>query len=841
MNPLITLIAGLGIGFLIAFYAVTHWNNVKLFISDILRFVGFFCKWIRKKSVEEKYEAVINSAIDEFNSNFEDKMLPGCSVNWIDGSLDESYLEDNKAIVCLRFNKKDQDLNFYNATYSFTKTGLLPKTRHFIKKNSQKAIDLNLTKLILKNYQRRSLRVFNEKFKNEADQVRESFQKLEETEKRGLFRSLLIPELHYLGETLETTTPSKKIEQEIENFLDWFCDLATREKFENTNLNYNSPNLKVGVILVANLETYQHHGAEAYTKWAEKYASENYGAIYLLARGVQRSKMLKEIVDELVDSKGFDQVNKKVSAFEVYETGEQVEIFCYCLKPNTAKIQYQAWEKLKQHFELNKLVNGIVKLVEGDQIIVNAYGRDIGIPKDKLSSEKITHIYKYFKPEQELLLKIEKFGYEEAEISLSNIGTDTDPKIIIDNTLGENKAFKVIVDSVQLDDEGRERGLVTYCREIRRRVFVPKSKCSYSRFINLKKEFKLGQELSVQLHSFGYQFGNFIGELEGLVNPWLSIEKYSEGGIYKSKIQEINKTFVTTELIPGLECRIYRNELSWDGSVEPKQLNVDDDIDIVLIKIDRDRYKTFGSLKRVKKSGNQIFWDENGKSIFEGTVTKVVERIGVEFRAEEFDISGFVYVGELMWGFCSKIETIFPVDSNINVRAVSYNINKNELEFSIRQCQQNDFKDVVKTLAKGQSYKGKILRHVGDICQVELSVANKVVQCYVHKSEVSNKSFVTPADFPKYLPIDSEFSFRTKRVDKRNKIFELSRKKHLALLSEVTDFENPISMRVIRVEYNGAIAYSDNAEGRITINYHNLEQGSMVKAYPINSNGEYQV
>ncbi|HLW31213.1 MAG TPA: S1 RNA-binding domain-containing protein [Aequorivita sp.] len=841
MNILISLITGLGIGALITFYAITHWNNIKLFFSDLFRLFGFLGKWVRKKSVEQKYEAIINSAIEEFNSNFENKILPGCKVNWISNESNASYLDDDKAIVCLRFNKKDEDLNFFNATYSYTRTGLLPKTRHYVRPSSQKSIDLNLTKIILKNYQRRSLRIFNEKYKNENDEVKEGFEKLEETEKRGLFRVLLIPELYYLGETLDTITPNKQIEEEIENFIKWFYDLATREKDENSNLNYQSTNLKVGVILVANLETYNNYGTEAYTKWAEKYASENYGAVYLLARGANRSKILKEVVDELVDSKGFDQINKKVSSFQVDETGEQVEIFCYCLKPNNSKLQYHAWEKIRKKFNEGKLVDGIVKIIEGDKIVVNVYGREVEVPQEKLSSQEISNVYKYFHKEQELLLNIEQFDYEKGTIVLNNIDTDTDPKLFIDNTLEEKRTFKVIVDFIQVDAEGREQGIRTYCPEIKKKVFVPKSKCSYSRFINLESEFQKREELTVFLHGFSYQFGNFIGEIEGLENPWLKIDQYSEESVYKATIQEVNKSYITTEFILGLECRVYRNELSWEGKLNPEDFDVGDEIEIIIIKIDHDQYRIYGSLKRVNKSNNQIFWEENGNSIIEGKVTKIIKGIGLTFNAQKYKISGFVHISELIWGFCTDIESIFPAGSKINVRGISYDFHKNQIEFSIRECYQNDFQDFQRESELNDMFNGRVVKHIGDICRVEIGYKDKKVQGYIHKSEISNYSFVTSGDLPIYLPVGAEFSFSSKRLNKKNKVVELSRRKYLNDKMHLLDYGDSIEMIVVKKESDSAFVYGNNAEGKIISDYEELEIGRAVKAYPINKNGEFQV
>ena len=145
------LLIGLGLGFIIAYYTITHYNHIRAFIFDAISGIRFLGKWVRRKDVESKYENVINGAVNEFNSNFDNNILSNCQIKWINKDTEKSYFENEKAIICLKFDKKDQNLNFYNATYSFTKTALLPNTRNFVKNNSQKAIDLNLTKIFIKN------------------------------------------------------------------------------------------------------------------------------------------------------------------------------------------------------------------------------------------------------------------------------------------------------------------------------------------------------------------------------------------------------------------------------------------------------------------------------------------------------------------------------------------------------------------------------------------------------------------------------------------------------------------------------------------------------------------
>ncbi len=841
MESMFQLLIGLGLGVLITYYTITHYNHFRTLFSDILRGLGFLGKWVRKKSVESKYEGIINGAVDDFNSNFEDKIISNCKIKWIDKDTEESYFDDNTAIICLKFDKKDHDLNFYNATYSFTKTALLPKTRNFVKSISQKAIDLNLTKIFIKDYNRKALRIFNQKYQTEQQNVRDSFIKFEETEKRGLFSALLIPELHYLGETLATSTPSEKIESEIENFFDWFHELATRGKDERTILNYRSEHIKVGVILVANMDTYSAYGIEAYTKWADKYASEHYGAVYLLARGKNRASILREVVSELTNNKGFDQINKKVTLFEVDEHGEKTEVTCYCLKPNLSKIQYNSWEKIKSAFNKSKRISCIVNAVNDNGIIVNIHGVDFEIPKKKLSVKELPNISRYFHPEQELLLNIESFDEQHGIVEFNNIETETDPNILIESTLKENKEILVEIISIQFDREGKERGLKTYCKTINRKVYIPRRYCSYSRFLRLESTFNKGDELSVVLHGFSMEFANFYGEISGLENPLVHIQDYQENHKYDAIVQEITENYLTTEILPGLECRIFHSELSWDNSNKTQDYNIGDKIEIIVIKNDPEYKRLTGSVKRVQKSEKEEFFKENASSVLKAKIINVYKGFGVKIRLIESSFIGFVYARELMWGFCSDIEKSFPVDSFINVKPIYFDYHNNEVNYSIKACFKNDYDEIIDELIIGETYSGIVIRHFPDLARIELSINGSKLQGYIHKSQISNIAFIENGDIEKFLPLEKSFRFILKRRDERNKMVELSRKSFLYENTIDLDYGDVIEVEIVKLDKPCAYFYENEIEGKITENFKGLTVGSDVEVFLINKDGEFGV
>ena len=76
-------LVGLGLGafFLIAYIFISTYKNIRAFVADILASLGFLGKWVRKKSVESRYENIINGAVDVYNSNFEGKILSNCKIN----------------------------------------------------------------------------------------------------------------------------------------------------------------------------------------------------------------------------------------------------------------------------------------------------------------------------------------------------------------------------------------------------------------------------------------------------------------------------------------------------------------------------------------------------------------------------------------------------------------------------------------------------------------------------------------------------------------------------------------------------------------------------------------
>lgn len=824
---------------IVIMWAIKHYSKIKLILSDIYKALSFLGKWFRKQSVSNEVEATLNGAINDFNKNFENDILPNCKIEWVTPENQKNILIENRAIVCLSFDKRDHHLNFYNATFNFVQTALVAKAKPFIKQTTKKAIDLLSTKIILRQYRREILGVFNSKFSEFDIETKEVYYRLDETDENSLFSPFLLPEIHHLGELLYEKTPTSEIENEIENFLDWFYELSTRELDDKTNLRFESSHLKIGVILIAKLSTYENWGAEAYTKWAEKYASENYNAVYLLSKGKHRQKIAEDVAQILVESKGFDQLTKKTSIKKVAADGSQLLVTCICLRPNPAVIRYNAWEFIERKFVDKEKVIGIIEVVKRDSVVVNVSGLKIAIPNSNLSATKIPNATRIFKEEQELELDIILCDQQNDNIELANIGTQTDPKQLIEANLGNEMPVSATVIRVQRDKESFDKGLMVRADQSHLNIFIPRSKMTFSRFADISKLYTEGDKVEVVLEEFNYGFGNYIGRLNNLSDPWKSIVvNFQIGTVVKAVVKEIQERHIICEISEGLECKLLTSEISWnEEECDSNKFNVEENLDLKITYIDIDNRKILVSLRKLSISPAQEIFNRYQNQIIQGTITSVDDDNGVYFENSQININGYVYWRELAWCNVSPISQNFHTGDGIAVKVISYDPDYDSVKFSVKQVLTHQYLEFMGQFRDRDYLEGSVIKHYKSISAIEILYKGLTIQGYVHKSEISNCCYINDDDIAVYLPIGERFHFVLKRYDDRLNIIELSRK---IFLKENKEVQLGDSYQAYYTKSNKGknYFYSDYLEGFFVDKNRHFNANETLEVIPVNSNDD---
>lgn len=833
--PILLILAGMFLGGEI-------WAKGKVVLADILAFFGFVGKKVRKLSVKSEYEGTINSIIQDYNKNFESPILPNCKIQWVTAENKQNILKENEAIVCLSFDKRDHNLNFYNATLNFVQTGLIAKAKDYLSKPSSTAIDLLTTHIILRNNRKEVLTTFRKKMNDFDEETKREFEILTPTNDKGLFLNILLPEFHYYGELIDTLPPNSEYNIEASGLLNWFTDLATREFDEKTNLKYISKNFKVGVILVGKDETWENQGATAYTKWADFYATENYNSVYILARGSNGYERATTVADILTNSKGFDQLNKNPRIKCVSPEGQEYIVTCYSLRPNRAKISYLAWESFKEYNASGRIVPAIIDSVQKLTIIVNVFGLKVEISKNYLSEIEISDARKVFKIEDEVYLNIVEFNPDQQHIVLSNKGTVSDPKHYIDAVLNTDKIYSCRVEKIQTDKGGLQFGLKVSSPSFKNWIFIPTHNATASRFLDLNTKYPIGSNLNIIIERYSSSSSNFIGSVSGLSDPWDSEElrQIKIGDVLNVQVKQINEFYVVCEIIEGLECRLSKQEISWNlQECSTSSFNVDDNIDVKVLSFDKERKRIDVSIKRLVKTPELEFYDANLDKIVEVEVVRVVPDKGIAVKYDRSTNTGFIHFFEIGYGYVGRFENIFKPSDIIQVVLSSFDADKNSLKFSIKKQYKHQFEEWFRYTNIDEPVCGKVIRYFDRSVQIELVTNGFTVQSYIAKKDISNLAFVENEDLPYYLPIGEIFDFYILNIDEDRKTVSLTRKEYFDQF-DLPDYGEKIEVLYVKENHSKAYFYSNDLEGWISLPDKDIQLGSKLDVIIVSkSTGEF--
>ncbi len=819
------------------------WAKGKVVLGDILKLIGWAGSSVRKLSVKSEYEGTINSIIQDYNKNFDNPILPNCKIEWVTPENQRNILREGEAIICLSFDKKDHNLNFYNATLNFVQTGLIAKAKDYLNKSSSKAIDLLTTHIILRHNRKEVLTTFRKKLNEFDDETKKEFETLAPTNDKGLFLNILLPEFHFYGELIDTLPPSSEFNYEANRFYGWFRELATRELDERTNLKFVSKNFKVGVILVGKDETWESQGAAAYTKWADYYATENYNSVYVLARGSNGYERATEVNKILTNSKGFDQINKNPKIKCVSAEGQEYIVTCYSLRPSRATIAYLAWERFKEHNANGSLVPAIVDSIQKETVVVNVFGLKFELPNNLLSDIEISDARKVFKIEDELYLNIMALDSDKQHIILSNKGTFSDPKHFIEAVLNEDKVYACKVERIQVDKQGLQIGLKVSTPELKHWIYIPKSKATPSRFLDLSTKFPLETEVSVIIDNYSAFSSNFVGYLVTLTDPWesSSFKTLQLHDKLNVAVKQINEFSVICEIEEGLECSFSKQEISWkQEECNTSKFKVDDKIEVIIAAIDKDKKRIDVSIKRLSKTPELEYFDENSNKVVEVEIVKVVPEKGIAVKYPGGTNTGFIHWFEIGYGSVGRFENIFKQGDKIKVVVSEFDAEKNSLKFSIKRQFTHQFDDWAAVI-DDEPLKGKVIGYFENGAQIELTQNGYAVQAFILRRLVSNYAFIEIDDLPNYLPIGESFHFYILEINKDWKTVSLTRTKYLEQ-SEKPNYGERIEVMYVKENHSKGYFYSDELEGWTSIPEKDIMIGSIIEVIPVShSTGEYEI
>jgi len=803
------------------FLVMYIYQPLRVMLSDLFRLIGWLGKFIRRNCLKHEIEGSLNSITKILNKEVSDGFMPICDLKWVTPRNQKAVLESGKAVVCVSFDKRDHDKNFYNVVYSFIQAGLLPDTKRFLKMTTRDALELLMTKLVLKDIRRSVLRIFNDNFVKVEEDCKDVYHRLEESEDKGLFRSLLLQELGFFGEAVRDKTPSDEIISEADRLLDWFYKLVIREKREWSNLAFRDRHIKVGVILVADEEVYDEYGLDAYIRRAYRYASDGYPCVYLISRGARKSKIAHEICHKLVSLEHFEQLNKKTN-FVRYDDGHEYVVTCICLKAMHHTIIFDAWDRLEKSNVNNQTIKGMVHFVDIEKIVVDIFGLAIEISLEDLSSMEIVDATKYFYENDILELNVSEVDRGNEYVRLSNSGTETDPKRLVDDALSERRV-NCMIEKVISSREGYEIGLFVFNEEKGIRGFIHRKMATYSRFIPLSDKYNVGQEMTVDLVSFDPERKNYKCKVTGLEDPWSKIPsgQICEGQVVSATVRSITSNYITCEVFEGVEGRLPVTEVSWSSLDENREkirgFEIGQEIEVRIIKIDWQWRELKLSIKRMESNPLESYFSANKGNIVEIKVTRILDKSGalLSLRDKKNTIKAFLPINEISWLYCGDVESKLKVDQNIKVKIIGFSEEHENIIVSRKKCTQNDFERLAKDIRVGDIVEGCVLGYHGDkLLEVEISLKSYKGVGFINFSQITSVFFVAQQSWDKFLVPGETYYFEVQRVIESAKVFSLSRRAIFRNEIDQIEYEKTYDVQIVPIE-NEAYVYSNFLEGKL--------------------------
>lgn len=776
---LLTAIAaalGVPLAVLLLSVALLAYPQTRLLLGDLLKWLAFAGRWVRRSAIAAEVEGSLNSFVNKYNQEAASAILPQCKVEWVNAENHAVTISPGSVIVRVSLGR-DHDKNFFAATTTFVAHSFLPRTKVFLEKATARSLDLIMVNGILRAG-RRALEVFNEQFVNEPEPVREKYYKLEDVEQEGLLKRILFRELDQLGASLGDRVPRSEHADEVERFLAWLHGLATRERGDATKLSFDGRWLRVGVILVAREETFLLYGIDPYLQRAISYAAQGFESIYLLSRGARRGDLVKRIARDLENLGGFESLAKQWD-IRVGNPQSNEVVTCVPLRVDAVALIQTAWERIVTAKANGKPVQGTVLLVGPTRVDVEVYGLEASLVPDSICGIPGADPTKYFRAGDELVLDVVEAEPGRNHLVLSNIGTETDPRRVVDAfAAAKDQVVFAMITRHMIRDEV-EIGCQVALEGTPTPGFLPRTRARRSRFKSLVDELPVGNHLAVKVLSFQSARNKWLCEAADRPDPWTTLQSYAVGETYDVTIREVAERYTVCELIDGVEGRVTKHDVAWGSDADVHQamqeLQPGQVRPAVLLTLDPEHRTARFSFRQVVTSATRQYFDEVKNRVFNATVQTVHEQ-HAELTATEGQHRVVLRIRDAVWGYCTSLDWLLKVGDTIGLVALAYDTRSDSIFGSIKLAWRNDYRIVVTRLTQGLSVVGEVVAVGPDQAYISASVDDKTVAGYVHKSQVSNIAFVGAEELGQLMPKGSKWTLVVKRTDDRHQVVEFSRR-----------------------------------------------------------------
>lgn len=404
--------------------------------------------------------------------------------------------------------------------------------------------------------------------------------------------------------------------------------------------------------------------------------------------------------------------------------GDKVEVFVESQEDKSGQLilshkkarALKSWDRVNQALEENEIVKGYVKCRTKGGMIVDVFGIEAFLPGSQIDVKPIRDYDVYVGKTMEF--KVVKINHEFKNVVVSH-------KALIEAELEVQK--KEIISKLEKGQvlEGIVKNITTYG------VFIDLggvdglihiTDLSWGRITHPEEIVKLDEKINVVILDFDDEKKRIALGLKQLTShPWDTLDKELQiGDKVKGKVVVMADYGAFVEIAAGIEGLIHVSEMSWSQHLRSAQefLNVGDEVEAVVLTLDREERKMSLGMKQLKPDP----WDAIDAKYPINSKHKATVRnftnFGVFVEIEE-GVDGLIHISDLSWTKKIKHPAEFTaVGSEIEVVVLEVDKENRRLSLGHKQLEENPW-DVFETIFNVDSI------HEGTV--IEVSEKNVIV------------------------------------------------------------------------------------------------------------------
>jgi small subunit ribosomal protein S1 len=355
----------------------------------------------------------------------------------------------------------------------------------------------------------------------------------------------------------------------------------------------------------------------------------------------------------------------------------------------------RSWERVNSAFETQEIINGFVKCRTKGGLIVDIFGIEAFLPGSQIDVKPIRDYDQYV--EKVMEFKIVKINHEYKNVVVSHKALIEDEleaqKIEIISKLEKGQVLEGIVKNITsygvFIDLGGVDGLIHI------------TDLSWGRVTHPEEIVSLDQKLNVVILDFDDEKKRIALGLKQLsAHPWDALSAdLKVGDKVKGKVVVMADYGAFVEIAQGVEGLIHVSEMSWSQHLRSAQdfLKVGDEIETVILTLDRDERKMSLGIKQLKSDPWENIEERYAVGSKHTAKVRNFTNFGVFVEIEE-GVDGLIHISDLSWTKKVKHPSEFTqIGAEIDVQVLEIDKANRRLSLGHKQLEENPW-DVLETM-----------------------------------------------------------------------------------------------------------------------------------------------